>query len=358
MLLTFLKKIVDIFPMDNPENQSFLPHFERFSGHQGEKETNGHPFPNFALPEEDNEYAGELDSSYALTDEIDHQILMHRDAHFGGDFSVMLEYYCADESIGVQSDLDVERIAYLAEVEKEMGQDLAPLILTGAEAESVGRARQTYAKLKEIYEYDEEQNETPRLIADLILSEEEEPLKEIEAIVSHGTRILPELFSLITADTFYDPLFPGYGYAPYLAIICIGRIGDPSAIVPLFETFSKTIAFDEMVILEALTHLGEPAKHFLLNILKSRPVTQDNTHAAFALTGFSRDPEVGAASLEQLKDPEIQNMSLLCTYLVCNCDFLKDTDYRQDFIKLSEQATLPSKLLQEMRTVIQEWDSH
>ena len=78
-----------------------------------------------------------------------------------------------------------------------------------------------------------------RLIADLILSEEEEPTKEIEAVVAQGTSILPDLFIIIENEDFYDPLFPGYGYAPYLAIQCIGQIGDASGVIPLFQTLSR-----------------------------------------------------------------------------------------------------------------------
>ena len=39
-------------------------------------------------------------SSFPLTDELDHAILMHKDVHFGGNFSLMIEYY-KEEGKGV-----------------------------------------------------------------------------------------------------------------------------------------------------------------------------------------------------------------------------------------------------------------
>ena len=325
---------------------------------------NGHHYPGMdgefeeeVEYEESEEEDFEDEESLDLTDEIDHAILMHREAHFGGDFTVMIDYYNAEESVGINPDFEPERILYLSDVEKELGQDLAALILTGAEAEAVGRARQAYAHFKELYALEENEPSHARLIADLILSEEEEPLQEIEAIVEEGPRIVPDLLALLSSDEMYDPIFPGYGYAPYLAILCLGKIGDPRGIIPIFETLSKQVTFDEMVIVEALAEMGEPAKEFLLKILKSRPMTQDNPNAAFALIAFSQDPRVAIASFEQLKDPIVQDKPLLRTYLLCNCEALNETSYKADFITLSESEEIPADLGKEMRAIIQEWDS-
>lgn len=334
---------------------------DKFShNNSSKKEKNGHPYPGLRQESEiseelKREREGGYESAYALTDEIDHQILMHRDAHFGGDFGVMLAYYSQEEHIGIHPDFDLERILYLSEIEKEMGQDLAPLFLAGAEAEAVGRARQSYANFKDIYDEENEQNPIPRLIANLILTEEEEPLGEIGAVVSQGTPIVSDLISILKADDFYDPLFPGYGYAPYLAVICLGKIGAPEALIPIFETFSKAIIFDEMVIVDALLELGEPAKEFLLKIMKSRPLTQDNLNAAFALIAFSEDPRVANACFEQLHDPLVQETPLLRTYLLSGCQALNTQVQRNAFIKMAEDPQLPAQLRSDMRLIIDEW---
>lgn len=288
-------------------------------GENSEKKTNGHHYGEPAEDEEDGVEYDDDEEEAGLTDELDHRILMHRDAHFAGEFEVMLRYYNNEDNVGIDPDFDPDRIAYLANLEKEMGQNLASLLLGAAEAEAVGRARKAYGQFKELYEL-EEKSPIPRLIADLILSEKEEPVEEIEAVVAQGPAIVPELLALLNSDDFYDPLFPGYGYAPFLAIICLGKIGDTRAIIPLFETFSKHFIFDEMAIVEAFAEIGQPAKEFLLKILKSRPLTQDNPNAAFALSAFAEDSDVTEVCFEQLEDPQVLETPLLRAYLQALCE--------------------------------------
>lgn len=335
--------------MNEKENKkSFLSIFDEMS--PAKKGQNGHHYPG--IPEEDEEFIDE----FALTEELDHEILMNRDAHFGGDFETMLQYYQNEDAVGVNPDFPLDRIAYLAEIEKETGDNLASTMLAGYEMERVAAARQAYQKLKEIYNLSEEKNPIPRLLADLVLSEEEEPENEIEAIVSQGTRIVPELISLVKTEEMYDPLFPGYGYAPYLAIVCLGRIGDARAVTPLFETLGKEMIFDEEIILEALLELGDPAQEFLTKVLKSRPLTNDNVNAAFALIAFGEDPEVAAICFEQLRDKEVQKNSFLRAYLINNCDALKETPMQAEVIKMSKDTSTPPELRQELGQLIRHWE--
>nr|MCH9704062.1 hypothetical protein [Chlamydiota bacterium] len=114
----------------------------------------------------DHELNIDPDATFELTDEMDHEILMHRDAHFGGDFGVMLNYYEQD-GFGVNPDFDIERIAYLASIEQQLETNLAAVVLDGSEAERVAKARAAYSKLKEVYEG--EGNDLERLVADILL---------------------------------------------------------------------------------------------------------------------------------------------------------------------------------------------
>jgi hypothetical protein len=340
---------------DQERRKSYLSIFEEVSKvHETPEGQNGHPYPGLGEHgEEEHLYE---DESNALTDELDHLVLMHRDAHFGSDFNIMLAYYQEDH-VGIHPDFDIERIAYLAEVEKQLGQNLAPLILAGAEAEQVARARRSYEKLKEIYEIDEEEEKSPfpRLIANLILTESEEPDEEIDQIVSQGTRIVPELIEIIKSDEAYDPLFPGYGYAPYLAMICIAHIKDPSAVIPLFETLGRDMVFDEEVILEALAAIGEPSKNFMLDIVKGRPITKDTINAAFALTVFSNQSEVAIACFEQLQDNEVVERQLLRSYLLYNCEGIRGTPYEERLVNMIDNPELPSDFRKEIEEMIREW---
>lgn len=333
---------------EQDKRKSYLSIFDEVSkSHVHSEEKNGHPY----LSGEEKRYD---DEDHILTDELDHEILMHRETHFGGDFGVMLAYY-QEDNIGIHPNFDIERIAYLAEVEAQLGQNLAPLILSGPETERVAHARRAYENLKEIYEHDEEKSPIPRLIADLILTESEEPKKEIEAIVSQGTHIVPELLQIVQSEDAYDPLFPGYGFAPYLAIICLGKIKDPSSIIPLFETLGREMVFEEEVILAALAEIGESAKSFLLNRLKGRPITQDTVNAAFALAAFADHEEVAIACLEQLNDPKVIDNSLLRSYLLNNCAYLQGTPYQEALVKLAESPAIPSAFRKEIENMIRDW---
>lgn len=331
------------------ENQQFHPNFREFN-HQTGKEKNGYPHPYF---EEDDMEIEEED--YALTDELDHEILMHRDAHFGGDFKVMLDYYLTS-GIGVNPDFEIERIKYLAEVEQQLGKNLAPLLLTGPEAERVAKAREAYRLFKDLYEREDEKNDLDTLlIADLILSEEEEPEEAISAILFKGSRLVPLLIEIVNSDETYDPLFPGYGYAPYLAILCLGKIGDAQAIVPIFETLSRETIFGEEVVLEALASIGESAKKFLLQLISARPLTRDNVNAAFALSVFLQDETVASAAFAQLKDPAVREKPLLSIYLLCCCENLKDSKLRKEFMELAQDPETPQDLGREMVKIANDW---
>ncbi|MBS0623852.1 MAG: hypothetical protein JSS62_04440 [Verrucomicrobia bacterium] len=323
--------------MTDKKHKSFSSLFE---------ELNGVP-----LEAQNPEYEEE---GFDLTDEMDHMILMHRDAHFGGDFQVMLDYY-QSEAIGIDPDIDYDRICYLQRVEQELGQNLAPLMLSAGEAEQVGRCRTAYTGLKEVYETEQDDYSAAQLVADLILSEEEEPIQEIEAVCQYGAGIVPLLIDLIRSDDAYSALFPGYGYAPYLAAICLGKLHDPRALIPLFEMFHKQAIFDDEALLEAFEEFGEPAKQFLLQRVKGKPITLDNTHAAFALCVFSSDLEVSSTALELLKDADVQRHSLLSTYLLCLCEALQTSDKRQDLITLCDNPKLPKEILLQIKNLVRDW---
>lgn len=334
------------------KRKSFLSIFDEITQANlgGKKEDqNGHSYLGLNGENEEENHP------FALTDEQDHEILMHRDAHFGGDFATMLHYYAEEEQIGINPDFDSERIEYLANVEKELKQDLSKSLLSEGERLQITRVKEAYQKLKEIYEIEEEKSTFPRLLADLILSEKEEPEEEIERVVSAGKAIVPDLIEIIKFDDAYDPLFPGYGYAPYLAIICLGRIGEERAIVPLFECLGKEMVFEEDVILEAFFNIGKPAKEFLIRTLKGRPLTNDNVNAAFALCAFADDVDVAILSFLQLQDPDVQDKPLLRLYLVCQCNALQNTEYQAAFEKMAQDEKIPADLRKEVENIVQNW---
>lgn len=292
--------------------------------------------------------------STPLADAQDSAILMHRDAHFGGKFEVMLEYYI-NEGKGVNPEFDLERIHALAKIEKEMKADLAPVLLSGAQAEKVAEAKNAYKKLRALYEKPKAEKKYMLLIADLILSEESEPQKEIEAIVAEKGAIVPALIELLKAEEYYDNLFPGYGLAPTLAAHCLGLIGDKRAIISLFEAIGQGDFFDEDVALKALKGIGNPAKEFLLKVVHGRPLNEDNEKAAIALIAFKEDEEVSKVCLDMLKDPAVRKDIPLSTYLILACEGLKAENDRKAFLDLAKDQTTSKMLFQDIQAVSKTW---
>lgn len=294
------------------------------------------------------------DQASYLTDYQDHAILMHREAHYGGSFDEMIQYYLRGGK-GACQEFEIERIQALADMEKNRKCNLAAELLTGAEMEKIARVKKMYNRFRDLYESSQPGSKIPLLIADLILSEEWEPVNEIEAVVKEKDKIVPALIELLRGADFYDPLFPGYGLSPSLAAACLGKIGDKRAIIALFELIGEENFFNEDTILDALHSIGEPAKIFLLKVLVSKPFTQDNEKAAIALINFKDDPEVALASFNMLKDPHLIRLMPLAAYLVLVCEGLKQPSDREEFIAMSKADSTPKGLKQDMKIITHAW---
>ena len=297
----------------------------------------------------------ELDEDNSIEDfpiaySIDNLILMHRDAHFGGDFNTMLDYYKRNGR-GISLEFDIERIQEVADAQHAAGKDLSPVMLSGAEAEKIARSRQLYKDLREICESKNKNTVIPKLIAELILSEEEEIPHAVNALVFEKTAAVPALIDLLRSEDFYDQLAPGYGQAPTLAAECLGRIGDKRAIISLFEAIGSGDFFSEDTILKALKAIGEPAKKFLLTVLQGKPLTSDNDQAAVALIIFKDDPEVSTVCLNMLKELDIAKHLPLATYLVLGCEGLSSQKEKNELLALAEKPSTPKNIRQDIAVV-------
>jgi len=280
---------------------------------------------------------------YPIAYSIDNAILMHRDAHFAGSFPIMLEYY-AKNGKGVNSEFEISRIRELWETEQKTGQNLSVLMLSGAEAEKVARARKSYLDLRSLYTKSAGHKKTfPLLIADLILAEEEEVPEAIQAVIAQKGAVVTLLIDLLRSEDFHDPLFPGYGEAPALAAKCLGMIADKRSLISLFEAIGSEDFFNEDIILEALHSIGQPAKTFLLKVLHGRPLTIDNEHAALALSWFKDDPEVSASCLKILQEIDLPKNELLATFLVLACESLTPP-LRQELLAIAGHPKISKAL--------------
>ena len=240
-------------------------------------------------------------------------------------------------------------------MENAMQENLAGVILTGADAEKVASAKKAYKDLRQLCEIEKPVSPYPKKIADLILTEDEEALGEIAAVVEEKSGIVPALLELIKSPDFHDSLFPGYGLAPMLAIKCLGEIGDKRAIFSLFETIGNSDFFNDDIALSALKSIGEPAKQFLLTVVKGKPYNIDNEKAAIALIAFKEDPEVANACLKLLQDPEVMKDPALATYLILVCEGLADPAQQGIFKSIASDPKTPKMLQIDFQTVIKFW---
>lgn len=303
--------------------------------------------------DQDQDIYSEEPEGFPLNYETDAAIIMHRDSHFAGQFPSMIEYY-RNEGIGVMEEFDLERIEELAAYEEKTQQNLALNVLTGADAERIGAAREAYKNLKEVYEVNNPKSKHPRLIADLILAEDPHAEEEVKAIVAEKEMIVPALIELINSEDFYDPLFPGYGLAPEHALACLQQIGDKRAIIALFESIGRHDFFNEDVAISALWHIGPPAKEFLLRVLRSKPYNEDNERAAIALVAFDEDEEIAHACWEILQGIDLKQYLLFAEYLILCCEGLNSRD-REGFKAFAASDKIPKELRGDIQTIIQSW---
>jgi hypothetical protein len=294
------------------------------------------------------------DDFFSILDKTELQILMHRDAHFSGKFPIMIQYY-EKEGIGSHEEFNLELIINLEHVEKEYKQNLSSLYLTGADMERVARAKQAYLKLSDLFEIENPKSKHPQLIADLILSEEEGQEEAIKEVVKEGKEITASLTSLLKSDLFLDPLFPGYGLAPSLAAHCLGKIGYKNSVIPLFESIGQgTADFDETII-SALSSIGQESKQFIIERIKSRPITEDNIRAAMTASSFGESPEIASLCFEELqKEDSLRNLSL-CSYLVLSCYELRGEKERLLFTSFVNNPSFPNSLKEEGKSIIKSW---
>lgn len=298
---------------------------------------------------------GQAPDTFAVRNAMDSTILMHRDAHFGSNFDVMLDYYRAGGR-GVNPEIEISNIETLAELEKQVGENLANLYLTEAEAEKVISATDEYKRLRDLYEDSAKEKRLARLIADLILTEDEDAKEEIAALAKEGKVVVPSLIKLLKTETYNDPLFPGYGQTAVLAAKTLGEIGSPEAVGALFEVMRDGDFFQEEVILDALKHIGEPAKAFLLKILHTRPIHRNADQAAIALIAFRDDSKVAKECLDLLQDPDVRREPVMATYLVLACEGLKNPEDRQKFLSMANDPSISSSIKLDIKAVAKEWD--
>lgn len=282
--------------------------------------------------------------SFPLLDGLDSLIIMHRDAHFSGDFKSMYEYYEL-EGKGCHPDITLQQIEKLQFIEKETRQNIALLLLQDTEIEKIAKVKEAYHQLAKLTDTEDSQKSPiAKMIAELILSEEEMPQEEIDALVEMDEAAIPFLIDLIKSEDFYDPLFPGYGLAPHLAAYTLGKIGSKKGIIPLFESIGKDNFQFEESALNALKTIGPKAEEFLCQIISSTHITQDHEKAAIALSHFTDSTKVIRTLIDALKNTQILKRPEICTHIILALKDVQDPSLQQAILEIAKSKEYPEIL--------------
>lgn len=276
-----------------------------------------------------------------LIDEEDRDILMHRDAHFGGNFDLMLEAYMEDKKSAVL-DTSLKRIKTLAAQEKELQKNIAALLLSGVDAEKIAFVRKLYKDLASLFE--NEEKSLPKAIASLILTESDEANEEIDEVCSYGKAAIEPLLEIVESPLLVDPLFPGYGEAPLLAARALSKLQAKEAVMPILYLVKEAPHF-ENELMTVLHSIGDEAKA----LLKARAEHYDDT-ALQALLSW-QDEEVALFCFGELKKaPE----HALAPYFVLGCEMIPIKE-RDEFKRLYQEGKYPKAVLDEMKFLISSW---
>jgi len=302
--------------------------------------------------ENDQSYEDEIQSyDLPLVDEEDVAILMHREVHFGGHFDLMLAEY-KKEGRGAVLNADIKRIQKLQKEEERLIANLAPILLSGRDAEKVAEAKKMYQELAEVCE--KGHDSLAKSIISLILAEKKELPKIRKEILAFQDKAIPPLIEIISSQKLQDPLFPGYGLAPMEAASLLGKLKAEKAIASLFEllTSKETSLFEneyEAVITKSLHQIGEKAKLYLKQLLQAEPITARHDMALLALLHFS-SPDIAPFCLELLKK-FYKNLpfALYCCYAIDP----RLANLQSPLEELKKKKDLPQPLLEELNRLEQ-----
>jgi len=294
--------------------------------------------------------------SSPLSVPLDHEIVMHREVHFGSSFEAMIEYYEKEEE-GACPHLELKRIHELASYEIQTHGNLAEQLLTEEEWEEVERAQEAYRHLHNLLEEQRPSNPVPQLTAALILAEGTEQLgRAIDALVRHKDGALTAMLELLRSEEMHNPLFPGYGLAPTRAVELLTRLGDKRAIIALFEALgSAGDFFEEEALFGAIKSIGAPAKEFLLKLAARSPIDSDSERAIAALSAFKADVEVAEVCWKLLQRPDILAHPIVADYLILACEGLTDEALRRSFVAFASDKNLSSTLQRDIAMIAKSW---
>ena len=236
-------------------------------------------------------------STYSITDEEEHSLLLHAAIHFGSNFQIMRAYY-QKGGPGKTLDFCDSTLKTFCTYQKQ-NPHLLKTVLSHEDQHLIKKHLLQYEKLQEVYTNPPDKLST--LICDLILTEFHDPIEEIQALIPYQMQAEKRLLTILTLDTFHSPLAPGYGLAPYNAAKALGLMQSKLAIKPIFGLMHSASFDHQELLIKALRQIGQEAKKNLLKSLTFPPFTVENASAAICLAPFSPDKEIKNAAIALLQ---------------------------------------------------------
>jgi hypothetical protein len=241
--------------------------------------------------------------SVSILDEEQNSLLIHCAIHFGNNLNIMLEYY-KNGGPGVCENFSIENIIALLKFQSEDPSFIEKTLHIEDQQIIKSHVKQ-YHQLQDVY--DSAPDQLSKLICDLILTEEHNPSKEIDAIISIGGDAEQRLLTILELETFHSPLAPGYGLAPYNAARALGKIQSQKAIEPIFNLILRAEFEQQEILIQALKDIGQSAKTQLLEQLTFSPFTVENECAAICLSSFCPDAQVSGTA-KALLDKDLPDL--------------------------------------------------
>lgn len=241
------------------------------------------------LPEEGAFSSEEMD--LPLFEEEDEVLLAHKKAHFSDTYEVMKEYYKNPEAKGICEEIYPDRIAQLQKIEEQYKIPLSSYLLSSEKQSRID----TFSRMRDAFEsiIEEDPVSFEGKLCEAILSEE-----YVEDLVEKWSEDFIEnpkiLLEIAQSELLQDPLSPGYGQAPVLAILLLGKAKYEEAIPAFFSMIGKADFFVENAVLWALSQMGQAALAFAKKKLVSHPISLENEKAALVLLEFPKSEEISS----------------------------------------------------------------
>jgi hypothetical protein len=291
--------------------------------------------------------------AFQIVDEEDREILLQRDAHFGGSFIAMQEHYEKFSGqdmpgyYGVLETISLSRILFLADVERRLGKNLAPKILSGSDAEHVALARTAYERIAQL---SNEPFSIPlQLFLDCTNSFGERSLTQEEKDTLRRNPKL--LLELAAADQFRDSLFPGFGYAPLRALKWLVEAHVEEALPLCFNLLAVAQEEEEEELFSLIPKFGGEAFEYARRTFLSRPVTPFHEKLMLVLLHFSAiyEKEVKALLIQQVATSDIYHYPTILRWIVVGIG-----DLDQETRKTAKEKLLAHPLPHEIEQLVHE----